>query len=138
MNYQEISQWAISQPWAAAYKAKIDAANVAILANRQSALDKREGIDVGDFVIDGDKVLRVAHHWGDSLQLTDGRFGESFYLGNGYAEFSGGLNSPIDIAKFEPTTERREGRVWFFSEDHVRAHNGYHTTATFRVWTLRA
>ena len=136
MNYQEITQMAISQPWAAKYKAAMDADNVVILASRQAYLDTRQGIGVGDFVIDGEKTYRVAHHWGDSLQLTDGRYGQSFYLGNGYVEFSGGLNSPIDIGKFEPTDERRQGHVWFFSQHHVGAHNGYHTEAAFRVWRL--
>jgi hypothetical protein len=138
MNYQEISQLAISQEWAAKYKAKIDADNVAILATRQSYLDNRQSIGVGDFVTDDEKSYRVAHHWGDSLQLTDGRYGASFYLGDGYVEFSGGLNPCIDIARFEPTEERHEGAVWLFSENHTRAHNGYHTTATFRVWKLKA
>jgi len=138
MEYQEISRLAEFYEWAAKYKADMDTENVAILATRQAYLDNRRAIGVGDFVIDGEKSYRVAHNWGDSLQLTDGRFGESFYIGNEYVEFSGGLNLPIDIAKFEPTDERREGRVWFFAQDYVRAHNGYHTTATFRVWKLAA
>ena len=138
MNYQELSQAAQSQQWAADAKAKVDAANVVILAKRQAFLDAREGIGVGDFVIDGENMHRVAHDWGDSVQLTDGRYGSSFHLGDGYVSFSGGLNPGIDRARFLPTDERRAGAVWFFSENWARAHNGYHTEATFRVWKLRA
>jgi hypothetical protein len=139
MNYRELSQHAEfnGAAWAVAQKVEIDAKNVAILAERQKGIDARAGIDVGDFVIDGDKVYRVAHDWDHSVQLTDGRFGASFYLSeNGFVDFSGGLDSPIDKSKFKLTDERREGSVWFFSEDHVEAHNGYHTTALFRVWGL--
>jgi len=136
MNYSELSQMARSQAWAADYKAAADAVNVVILRHRQAWLDAREGIGVGDFVIDGDKTLRVAHDWGDAVQLTDGIYGASFYLGREHFSFSGGLNPSIDIAKFALTEERRAGSVWFFSEDNVGAHNGYHTQAIFKVWKL--
>lgn len=136
MEYQELSRLADSQAWAAKYKATIDVRNIAILADRQAKLDAREGIRVGDFVKDGDRVLRVAHHWGDSVQLTDGVYGGSFCLGDGYVEFSGGLAPKIPVDRFTATDERRDGPVWFFSDDFVTARNGYHTKATFRVWVL--
>lgn len=135
MNYQELTQAALSQKWAADYKEKIDLENQAILAQRQTLIDKRENIGVGDFVIAGDNVLRVAHHWGDLIQLTDGRFGESFYLSaSGHCDFSGGLNPGIPVERFEATTERRYGAVWFFSQNIAQGHNGFHAWANFRVW----
>jgi hypothetical protein len=137
MNYQELSRVAQNWDWAANYKAKIDVENAAILATRSAALAAREGIGVGDFVTDGDKTFRVAHVWPESVQLTDGQYGESFYLSDGGSvSFSGGLDLPVPKAKFTPTDERREGRVWFFSQNQASAHNGYHTEAAFRVWTL--
>lgn len=137
MNYQKLSALAQGADWAAAEKAKVDLENLAILANRQKGLDARDGIGVGDFVIIGDKSLRVAHDWGDAVQLTDGRFGASFYLSdNGFVDFSGGLDPAINRTKFTPTDERRDGPVWFFSQNYAAAHNGYYTNASFRVWTL--
>ena len=136
MNYQELAGPAHFEPWAATYKATVDAENGRILAARQSYLDGREGIGLGDFVIDGDKVFRVAHHWGDSIQLTDGVFGASYYLGDGFVEFSGGLEPSIPVARFMPTDQKRLGSVWFFSQDSVQAHNGYCTKANFKVWQL--
>jgi hypothetical protein len=136
VNYNELTQTALSQTWAADLKAKIDLENKAILADRQKYLDSRQGIGVGDFVFCGEKSLRVAHDWGDCVQLTDGIYGASFYLGNGCLSYSGGLNPGIDKDKFKPTNEFRIGPVWFFSQNFAMAHNGYHTNATFRVWIL--
>jgi len=138
MNYQELVRIAPYQPWAADDKAAADQENQLILANRQVQLDRVEGIKVGDSVIDGDKTLRAAHDWGDSVQLTDGTYGASFYLSDGYVTFSGGLNPGIDKSRFIATNETRKGPVWFFSQNCVMAHNGFHTEAMFRVWRLIA
>lgn len=140
MNYQELTQSAMcGEKWAENMKARIDRENEEILMARQHGLDNRTGIGVGDFVRygDGEPVYRVAHHWGDSLQLTDGRFGASFYLGkDGYCDFSGGLMPGIDIRKFHATDESMSGPVWFFSQNNAKAHNGFYAYAQFRVWEL--
>lgn len=139
MNYQDIAGMAPYQPWAAKYKADLDAQNILILAERQKGLDARTGIGVGDFVLDGDKVLRVAHHWGDGVQLTDGRYGASFYLStDGHVSFSGGLAPPIPLERFEASEERRKGSCWFFSQNNAMGHNGWPTEAEFRVFRLTA
>jgi hypothetical protein len=136
MNYRELKGLAHYHEWAAKLKAPIDGKNKKILEERQRYLDQRTGIGVGDFVLDGENTLRVAHDWGDVVQLTTGEFGASFYLGDCYVDFSGGLEPGIDKLRFQPTDERREGAVWFFSENWARAHNGFDTNATFRVWVL--
>ncbi len=137
MNYQEFAGIAPYQSWAAAYKAKLDFDNGILLAARQKHLDARTEIGVGDLVIDGKKTLRVAHDRGDSVQLTDGRFDASFYLGDdGFVDFSGGLDPAIPKIRFASTGERRDAPVWFFSQNCAMAHNGYHTMAKFRVWSL--
>lgn len=139
MNYQDLSAYAYNQNadhWAVKYKTEVDAKNALILAERQQFLDARKDIDVGDLVWDGQKTLRVAHDWGDSVQLTDGRFGGSFYLGDGYVNFSGGLDPSIPKTNFLATKLTEEAPVWFFSENWCRAHNGWHTQARFRVWLL--
>jgi hypothetical protein len=137
MNYAELQQYSHNNGWATKRLEQANTTNTELLAKYQKHIDARSFIAVGDFVRDGDKLLRVAHHWGDSLQLTDGRFGASFYLGrDGNCSFSGGLNPGISIDRFQPTGERREGSCWFFSEERVEAHNGYHTSANFHVWDL--
>jgi hypothetical protein len=134
--YRELAGLAHFHEWAAKMKAEIDKKNLAILEQKQKLLDDRTEIGVGDFVIDGDKLLRVAQVWDDDIQLTDGRYGASFYLSNGSVSMSGGLDPAIDKTRFLPTDDKRDGSCWFFSENYVRGHNGYETTAKFRVWRL--
>lgn len=141
MNYQELKSMAYHDEWVRPMLAKADAADAIILAERQRGLDQREGIDVGDFILDGDKVLRVTHNWGDSVQTTCRRYSvsedASFYLGeDGYVSFSGGLDPAIPKTRFELTDERRDGSCWFFSQNMSMAHNGHHVTAKWKVWRL--
>ena len=141
MNYQEICGLARyeNENWAKQAKAKHDAENVVILRDRQAHLDASDGVRVGDFILSGDKVLRVAHDWGDEVQPTFGNPGGSFYLTrNGFCSFSGSLDCSIPKTSLVLTEERRAGSVWFFSRDHSMAHNGYDTEAFFRVWRLDA
>jgi len=137
MDYQDHSRITQNTEMAQAEKTEVDVVNMAILANRQAGLDSRRGIEIGDIVLSGDDVLRVTHNWGDSVQLScKGHLG-SFYLGNaGFVEFSGSLDSAINISCFTDTGEKRDADVWFFSRNVVQAHNGFHTSAQFRVWRL--
>lgn len=105
MNYQELTREANNHECFAKLKTETDKRNLEILRERQAFLDNRKDIGVGDFVRVGEELRRVAHHWGDRLQLTDGVYGTSFYLGRGYVDFSGGLQPSIDRAKFLPTQE---------------------------------
>jgi hypothetical protein len=139
MDYQEISRLALygGQQWAQKLKGEHDAANAIILQDRQARLDAREGVRVGDFILSGDKVLRVAHDWGDEVQPTFGNPGGSFYFSaGGGCSFSGSLDSSIPKTSLVLTEERRAGSVWFFSRDRAMAHNGYYTEAFFRVWRV--
>jgi hypothetical protein len=138
MDYQEICGLArCGERWAQELKAEHDKANVILLQDRQTRLDAREGVRVGDFILSGEKVLRVAHDWGDDVQPTFGNPGGSFYLGvGGGCSFSGSLDSSIPKTCLVLTEERRAGSVWFFSRDRSMAHNGYYTEAFFRVWRV--
>jgi hypothetical protein len=139
MNYQDICRLADygGQQWAQKLKAEHDAVNVLLLEARQARLDAREGVRVGDFILAGEKVLRVAHDWGDDVQPTFGNPGGSFYLTDGGGcSFSGSLDSCIPKTSLTLTAERRAGSVWFFSRDYAEAHNGYYTEAFFRVWRV--
>jgi hypothetical protein len=67
----------------------------------------------------------------DSVQTSDGG---SFYLGDGYVSFSGGLHPGIPRASLHPTGEQRQGGVWFFHHDHWRAGNGVGAIVDFDVY----
>lgn len=112
-----------------------DAKDQEILDERIAKYNERKGPRVGDFVyLQGeDKPRRFTYDWGKDIQATSG-FGESFYLGPGYIEFSGGLSSPIVKNDLHDTGETRMGSVWFFHHHRVEAHNGVHAEMPFRVF----
>lgn len=95
---------------------------------------------VGDFVIfpdpsapGGAREERIAHDWGEDTGVQTAP-GGSFYLGDGYASFSGTLNPTVLTEALTPTGEVRTGRFWFFSGDHDRADNGVDAEAPCRVY----
>lgn len=140
MNYAEITAATAFSASMAELKAAHDADNLKILARRQEALLARRSIGQGDFVVSANgEVRRVAHDWGDFVQLSSGgRFGGSFYLGErGYVSYSGALDPGIPASRFEATDDLMEGDCWFFSRDFATAHNAYRTKARFRVWRMR-
>lgn len=111
---------------------EFDERDAFILAGRQVELDGRQGPRVGDWIEFADgMVARISHDWGDSVQYS---YGGSFYLGDGYASYSGGLEPGIPVDSLTPTDEVRPGPVWFFHHDQARAHNGVNTAANFRVY----
>lgn len=113
--------------------------NAAILASRMTELDRLPGPRVGDYVEFADgKVRRVSHAWEwqadgplGSYQTSDSG---SWYLGNGYVSFSGGLYCGVPGSTLTVTKEKRLGRVWFFRNNWAEAHNGVETEADFRVY----
>jgi len=119
--------------------AAIESQNQAILARRQKALLEREGIEQGDFVIRHDgTICRVAHNWGDLVQLTGSRYSGSFYLGEyGVVEYSGGLEPGVSADLIEETFDFMEGDCWFFSQDIPRGGNAHYTRAQFKVFRLK-
>lgn len=115
----------------------LDDRDQGIVDQRMSALDAQPGPRVGDFVIFADGTeRRISHDWGDALQTSDltGLWSGRFYLGNGFASFSGGLHPGIPAATFTDTGETRDGSAWIFHHDVRRAHNGVDFTAPFRVF----
>ncbi len=115
--------------------------NTELLENRTAMRDEHPGPRVGDYVLFPDdmprdgkyerQVERFSHDWEDALQTSPGG---SWYLGNGYASFSGSLNRSIPKVRLEDTGEVRLGSFWFFSNDHARAHNGIDVQAPCRVY----
>src|SRR5947207_14894030 len=97
---------------------EFDSQDAKILAERERQFNQVAGPRVGDFLRVPDGVLRFTHDWGDSIQTTVGskhpcHSDASFYLGDGYASFSGSLDPAIDKARLRDTGEPLEGSFWF-------------------------
>lgn len=115
--------------------------NEELLDNRTTLRDGQTGPRVGDYVLFPDDmprdglyeryIERISHDWGDGVQTSPGG---SWYLGDGFASFSGSLNSTIPKARLEDTGETKLGSFWFFKGDYARAHNGVDVMASCRVY----
>lgn len=111
---------------------KFDERDQAILDERVTAWNKRTGPRVGDWIRFADgMVCQVSHLWPGSAQYT---YGGSFYLGDGYQSYSGGLESGIPLESLTLTDETKPGTVWFFHHDFHTGHNGVNATVECRVY----
>lgn len=89
---------------------------------------------IGDYVIMPDGTFeRFSYNWGNGLQTSRGG---SFYLGTGYASFSGGLNPSIPNEKIQKTDEKKIGVFWFFHHDYMTAANSVGVRAECRVYRV--
>ena len=116
--------------------AHLDDQDAVILRDRSIALGRLQGVRVGDFIRmkDGSE-RRITYHWGERVQTTDHGKAGSFYLGDGYISFSGGLDSAIPLDRVRLIHHiGRLGRVWFFHHDQWRAHNRVDGWLDFRVY----
>ena len=114
--------------------------NDEMLARRSRQREDADRPSVGDFVLFPDPSVpkgvreeRIAHDWGEDIGVQTAP-GGSFYLGDGYASFSGVLNPTVPTAALTPTGEVRDGRFWFFSGDYARADNGIDVESPCRVY----
>ena len=115
----------------------LDARDQEILTRRDGLYhhDKR-GPKVGDYVDFANGVTRrVSHVWdldcGLAVQTSSGG---SWYLGDGYCAFSGGLYRAVAGATLTYTGQNRDGAVWFFHHDYHTAHNGVYAMMPFAVY----
>jgi len=116
---------------------QFDERDTQILAERESAFNQHHGPRVGDFLRTQDGLLRFTHDWDDSLQTTCKQFGNgSFYLGKGYASYSGALDSAILKTKLRDTGMTELGAFWFFHHDYCTAHNGVECKFPCRVYEI--
>ena len=120
----------------------LDNTDQELITERTALWDAKTGPRVGDYVrmLDG-SLLRFTHDWGDSMQTTVGpshpcNGDSSFYLGNGYCEFSGSLAPGIPADTIQETTETRPGSVWIFHHGEARAHNAVYATVSCRVYQV--
>lgn len=113
-----------------------DAKDAVIFAARVAAWNLREGPRVGDFVRMPDNSLRrFTHDWGDAIQTTNPRLGDaSFYLGDGYVDFSGSLDPAIRKDRLHLTEAIERGRFWMFHHGQTGARRGVHEYAPCRVY----
>jgi len=115
-----------------------------ILTARIKKLNERQGRPrIGDFVIYPDNSeRRFTYDWSDvggGLQTTCPTIKDaSFYFTkSGHCDFSGALDDPLPLNELEETDEQRLGTVWFFSNDHAKAHNGVRAKIPFRVYRYK-
>lgn len=90
----------------------------------------------GEFVrLKDGSLRRIAHVWEKNLPSCHLQLAEngSIYLGNSYTDFSGGLDSGLDL-NLRHTGETLEGSCWLFDGDDARAHGGVYHKALFKVW----
>ena len=104
-----------------------------ILQERVEAWDKRPAPRVGDYIMFSDGVMhRFSHDW-DEWGLQTSKDG-SFYFGDGYMSFSGGLNPPILREKVLNSGETKKGQAWFFHHDWAHAHSAVFVMVDCRVF----
>lgn len=117
----------------------LDVRDAELLARRVEALSFVAGPRVGDFVrfVCG-TVRRVSFvtpvEWLPECDAVQTSEGGSFYLGDGYTSFSGGLFPGVPRSSLLLTAEVRYGSVWFFSHDYAMRDNGVDASMPFRVY----
>jgi hypothetical protein len=102
-----------------------------LVDDRMEKYNQIKGPRVGDYLRIGEKYVRFSHDWGDKIQTSKGG---SFYLGDGYISFSGGLDPAIPKAELKDTGETRTGYIWVFKKDWWAANNGCDFEREFRVF----
>lgn len=109
--------------------------NLEILEERKIAFDKIAGPRVGDYLsLPHGIMTRFTHDWGEEIQIGGGS--GSFYFGNGYMSYSGGLDPSIEKKYIIQTDEKKDGMVWFFHENSSGGGRGVHFYIPFRVFKL--
>jgi len=115
---------------------EIDERDKEILQHRLNEWSTRNGPRIGDWceMLDG-SLRRFTHDWGDSIQVTSSLTGlGSFYFGDGYMSYSGGLNRAINKEQLVDTGKTINGPVWFFHHDYWMAHNGVYFKVPCKVY----
>ena len=106
-----------------------------ILKSRIELFDKRTGPRVGDYLeLPYGIFTRFTHAWDDGIQIGGGS--ASYYLGNGYISYSGGLDPSIEYKSMVDTGQKKDGMVWWFHHDHSGGGRGVYSYMPFRVFKL--
>ena len=116
-----------------------DEKNQAILRRRIELWEKKTGPKQGDFVRFADGELRLISHVWDCYEdvnkwaIQTSKSG-SLYFGDGYMDFSGGLDSGIDFSHFKLTDDKQDQTCWFFDHDWARAGGAVYAKVPAPVW----
>jgi hypothetical protein len=120
--------------------------NAEILERRQQLILDRPEPQVGDWVIFNDCERRISHIWRygedgeiDAIEnwgIQTSQPWTSYYLGEGYIQFSGSLYMSIDAVHLEATDHLRLADVWFFNRGWPSAHCGRSFKCNFKVWKV--
>lgn len=111
---------------------RTDEKDETILRERVAGWKRVEGPRVGDYIVFSDGVThRFSHDWGDGLQTSESG---SFYFGNGYMSFSGGLNPCVPREAIRDSGRTRPGHAWFFHHGFAHAHSGVYVEIDCRVY----
>lgn len=115
--------------------------NDELLQIKLAKFNARQGPRTGDFLRLPEihpklgRYTRLTHDWGDTQQT--GGMGGSYYLGNGWLSYSGGLDPGIKTADITPQIDEKPGSLWFFDKDISGAGRGVNYTAPMRVFGIR-
>jgi len=108
-----------------------------IFNERLDNFDAVKGAKVGDWIkgYDG-KMTRFTHAWGDGIQ-TGGGMGSFYLCSNGYASYSGGLDSSVPYDLIELTDDYKDGQFWIFHKEWSGAGRGVYYNHPCRVWRMK-
>lgn len=115
----------------------LDERDTKLLQDKIDLRDSRKIFpQVGDFVIFpcGTRT-RIAYEWGPDIVQLDDRAGGSYYLGDGYASWSGAGGPTIKTAELEHTGTE-DGNFWFFSHEYATAGGGVYVQAPCNVYKI--
>lgn len=118
---------------------QFDAKDDEIRAVRMAERDAIDRPRRGDYVrFPTGEVERFSNEFGTALQ-TSPIWAGSFHLhAGGVSSFSGSLNPPIPADSLTLTTERMDGKFWFFHHGETGAHRGVYFAMPCRVYETTA
>ena len=101
------------------YTAHLDERDTAIALERVQQRLASAHPAQGDYILMDGEYHRIAYDWGDGLYQFECGAG-SYYLGNGYASHSGGLEPGVRLPSLKPAGQKR-APYWFFHHDMKRS-----------------
>lgn len=123
---------------------KNDPNNRAILKRRLMKLNTRKGPRVGDWIKEKNgNFTRITYIWRDERDIpfqyqTGGYKHSQYYFGEGYLQYSGGLDSGYEVppTRFKKLSYTRLGSAWIFDHDIHQAGGAVYYQIPFRVYEV--
>ena len=108
--------------------------DIGLIKQRQTYLDERTGIEIGDFVLEEGELKRVAAVLSDKVIQTGGG---GVYVGSSYTEYSGSLDLPIEIKEFT-YVRKKSAQAWFFARGWITGGSATYADFEFKVFAIDA